>query len=157
MRCSTTWGAWKTWERAAGIRIFKEVSELDEEEKKIREKKMREFAEKSSAPSEPLVLGDSEFDETVKKYPLMVVDFWSENCPPCRLIAPVLHELAGEMKGRVVFGKVCVDEHRQKAMQFGVSAIPTLLVFRKGELVDRIIGFSGKEDLVSRLSKHLGE
>ena len=129
---------------------------MDEEIKKIRERKMKEFMKKQGAPEKPVVMSDQGFDETLKRYSLMVVDFWSENCPPCRLIAPVLEELAGEMRGRVVFGKMCVDEYREKAREFGISAIPTLLIFRNGELVDRIIGFSSKEDLVSRLRKHVG-
>lgn len=129
---------------------------MDEEIRKIRERKMDEFIKKQEAPGKPLVMSDQGFDETLKRYPLLVVDFWSEHCPPCRLIAPVLEELAGEMRGRVVFGKICVDEHMEKAREFGISAIPTLLIFRKGELVDRIIGFSSKEGLVSRLKKHTG-
>ena len=129
---------------------------MDEEIRKIRERKMEEFMKKQESPDKPLVMSDQGFDETLKKYPLVVVDFWSENCPPCRLIAPVLEELAADMRGNVVFGKVCVDEYREKAMEFGISAIPTLLIFREGKLVDRIVGFSSKDDLVSRLSKHLG-
>jgi thioredoxin 1 len=129
---------------------------MDEELKSIRERKMKEFMERKDFPEKPIEIRDSNFDETVGRYPLVVVDFWSEYCPPCRLIEPVLEEMARELQGRVVFGKVCVDEERLTAMKFGVSAIPTLLVFREGKLADTIIGYAPKDALMGKLSKHLG-
>jgi thioredoxin 1 len=130
---------------------------MDEELKKIREKKMKEMIEKQSFPEEPLEIKDSNFDEIVEKYPIVVVDFWSEFCPPCKMIAPVLEELAKELHGSVVFGKVCVDTEREKAMKFGISAIPTLLIFSKGGLEDTIVGYKPKDALMEMLKKHLND
>ncbi len=130
---------------------------MDEEIMEIREKRMKEFMEKRDFPEKPLEVRDNDFDETIGKYPLVVVDFWSEFCPPCRLIEPVLEELANELHGRVVFGKVCVDQERLMASKFGITAIPTLLVFRDGKLADMIIGYAPKDVLLGKLKKHLGE
>ncbi len=130
---------------------------MDEELERIRERKIKEFMEKQGFPGRPLEIKDSNFDETVKRYPLVVVDFWSEFCPPCRLIAPVLEELAGELKGRVVFGKICVDREMAMAQRFRVSAIPTLLVFKKGELSDTIVGYAPKDALMGKLRKHMND
>ncbi len=130
--------------------------EDDDEIKRIREKRMKELIKKQGFPDKPLKVSDDSFDNTVKKYPLVVIDFWSEYCPPCMLIAPVLDEMAGELQGRVVFGKVCVDHYRLAASKFGISAIPTLLVFKHGKLADRIIGFAPKQVLLERIKKHMG-
>lgn len=129
---------------------------MDEKIREIREKKMKEFVEKQNFPEKPLEVKDSDFEDTIKQYPLVVVDFWSEFCPPCRLIEPVLEELANELHGRAVFGKVCVDQERLMASKFGITAIPTLLVFRDGKLIDTIIGYAPKDVLLSKLKKHLG-
>jgi thioredoxin 1 len=128
---------------------------MDEEIMEIRERRMKEFMEKREFPEKPLEVKDSDFEETVRRYPLVVVDFWSEFCPPCRLIEPVLKELAVELRGRAVFGKVCVDQERLMASKFGITAIPTLLVFREGNLIDTIIGYAPKEVLLGKLKKHL--
>ncbi len=129
---------------------------MDEELKQIRERKMKELMEKQNFPEKPLEIKDKDFEETLGKYPVVVVDFWSEFCPPCRMIAPVLEELAKELHGSVVFGKVCVDTEREMAIKFGVSAIPTLLVFRKGRLEDTIVGYKPKDALMKMLKKHIG-
>ena len=86
-----------------------------------------------------------------------MIDFWSERCPPCRLIAPLIEELAKELSGKVVFGKLDVDRNPSTATRFGVMAIPTLLVFRNGEVVDRIVGAVPKEFILGRLRKCLDE
>jgi thioredoxin 1 len=130
---------------------------MDEELKQIRERKMKELMEKQSFPEKPLEIKDSNFDETIKKYPIVVVDFWSEFCPPCKMIAPILEELAKELHGKVVFGKVCVDTEREKAMNFGISAIPTLLVFSKGKLEDTIIGYKPKDAIMGMLERHMND
>lgn len=131
------------------------MSDMDKEITKIRERKMKEFMEKKNYPDKPLEVMDKNFEDVIKRYPLVVMDFWSEMCPPCRLIAPVLEELAKELHGRVVFGKVCVDHERLTASKLGIYAIPTLIVFNKGKLVDRIVGFSPKGVLLQKLKKHL--
>lgn len=73
----------------------------------------------------------------------VIVDFWAEWCPPCRMMEPHLDRLATEFAGRVTFGKLDVDENQEIAMRYGVMGIPTLGIFRGGMLVDRMIGFPG--------------
>lgn len=87
-------------------------------------------------------LNDSDFDSTLKVATLPVlVDFHATWCGPCRMLAPVLEDLAGQMAGEVQFAKVDVDEAPQAAMRFGIHAVPTLMVFREGQLVDKLEGF----------------
>jgi thioredoxin 1 len=84
-----------------------------------------------------------------------LVDFWAPWCGPCRMIAPVLEELDQEIGDKVKIVKVNVDENQETASKFGVMSIPTLLVFKNGELVDKTIGYQPKEALVQLLQKHV--
>jgi thioredoxin 1 len=77
----------------------------------------------------------------------VLVDFWAEWCGPCKMIAPILDELADEYDGRVKIGKVNVDEQQGVAAEYGIRAIPTLLLFHKGQVADQIIGLRSKRDL----------
>jgi thioredoxin 1 len=101
----------------------------------------------------PLVLAltDRSFDEAVVAHPALVVDFWAPWCGPCRAIAPVLDELAGAYEGRVTVAKVNVDEQPGLAARFGVRSIPTLLFFRDGEVVDRVVGAAPAPELRKRV------
>jgi thioredoxin 1 len=128
---------------------------MGEEIEEIRKRKMKEMLDKMKYPDRSIELKDGNFNETIKKYPVVLVDFWSERCPPCRLIAPVIEELAGELKGKVVFGKLDVDRNISTAMRFGIMAIPTLMIFKKGELVDRIMGAVPKEQILEKLKRYL--
>ncbi len=92
-------------------------------------------------------------DET--KSGVVLVDFWATWCGPCRMIAPVLEELDQEMGDKVKIVKVDVDENQETASKYGVMSIPTLFVFKDGEVVDQTIGFQPKEALVSLINKHL--
>ena len=99
-----------------------------------------------------LTLTDATFDEVVNAQDTpMVVDFWAEWCGPCRMIAPILDEIASEQDGKVTIGKLNVDENPGTAQRFGVMSIPTLLVFRDGELDKRIVGAKGKAQLVDEI------
>jgi thioredoxin 1 len=91
-------------------------------------------------PDKPIHIDDSNIDSTVKKYPVMVVDCWAPWCGPCRMVGPVVEELARQMKGKVVFGKLNVDENRGISMKYGIMSIPTLLMFKNGKLIDTFIG-----------------
>ena len=94
------------------------------------------------------------FDATIAQHAgLVVVDFWAEWCGPCKTIAPVLDELAHEYAGRVTIGKVNVDEHPGLAARFQVRSIPTLLLFKGGQVVDQVVGVVPKTKLREKLDK----
>jgi len=102
-----------------------------------------------------LKLTDADFDAQVKTQPLLVVDFWAEWCGPCRMIAPVLEELAGEYADRLAVGKVNVDENRQVAARFGIRSTPTLLFFRDGARVDQVVGAHPKSTIKAKIDQLL--
>ncbi|MFM7534885.1 MAG: thioredoxin [Acidimicrobiales bacterium] len=101
-------------------------------------------------------LTTSTFDETVQSSDTaVVVDFWAEWCGPCKMIAPILTEIATEQKGKVTIAKLNVDEHPDLAMKYNVMSIPTLLVFEGGELRKRLVGAKGKGQLLQELKEFL--
>lgn len=103
-----------------------------------------------------LSLSDATLDETVAGSPVpVVVDFWAEWCGPCRMIAPVLEEIAAEHADRLRVAKVNVDENPATAQRFGVMSIPTLIVFRDGAPAKRIVGAKGKAALLEDLEEFL--
>ena len=128
---------------------------MDELEQ-IREKKMRKLKSQMSTPKieKPIVISDRNFEQTTKSYPLLVVDCWAAWCAPCRAIAPVVDELAKEYSGKVVFGKLNVDENPETTQKFGVMAIPTLLVMKGGQEVDRVVGIVPKNQLESKINAY---
>jgi len=133
--------------------------EKDVELEKIRAKKLQELTTevkgKESSKDVPITLTDANFNETVKKFPLMLIDCWAVWCGPCRMIAPVVDELARDYAGRVTVGKLNVDENPETSMSFGIISIPTLLIMKDGKEVDRIIGAVPKQFIEEKLQKHL--
>jgi thioredoxin 1 len=105
-------------------------------------------------PDSPVHLLDVDVDETIKKYPTVVVDCWAVWCGPCRMIGPVIEDLAKELKGKIVFGKLNVDENPQTSMKYKIMSIPTLLVFKNGSLVDRLVGAMPKDMLLQKLKPY---
>ena len=103
-----------------------------------------------------LTLTDSTFDEQVgaSATPLLV-DFWAEWCGPCKMIAPILEDISKEQAGRVAIAKLNIDENPDTAQRFGVMSIPTLLLFKEGQLVNRIVGAKPKNALLTELDAHL--
>lgn len=100
------------------------------------------------ASSNILVLTQETFAAEVLQSPIPVlVDFWAEWCGPCKMIAPILDELADEYEGRVKIAKVNIDEQQGIASEYGIRAIPTLLLFDKGQVADQIVGLRSKRDL----------
>jgi thioredoxin 1 len=101
-------------------------------------------------------LSDTTFDELIgaSSEPVLV-DFWAEWCGPCKMIAPILEEIAGEQAGKVQIAKVNVDDHPDLAMRFDVMSIPTLIVFKDGEAKKRLIGAKGKGQLLEELNEFL--
>ena len=98
--------------------------------------------------SKPVAVNDSDFDQMVlqSKTPVLV-DFWAEWCGPCRMVAPVVEELAGEYEGKITMVKLNVDENPKTASQYGIMSIPTLLIFKGGAPVSNIVGFRPKAEL----------
>ena len=101
-------------------------------------------------------LSDSTFDETVggSETPV-IVDFWAEWCGPCKMIGPTLVEIASEQEGQITIAKLNVDDNPETAMRFNVMSIPTLLVFREGEPVKRLVGAKGKGQLLQDLAEYI--
>ena len=109
------------------------------------------------ASSNIVNLTESNFAQEVTQSPTPVlVDFWAEWCGPCKMIAPILDELASEYDGKLKIGKVNIDEQGQLAAHHGIRAVPTLLIFKDGEVADQIIGLKSKRDLKANLDRVLG-
>ncbi|MCP3902288.1 MAG: thioredoxin [Planctomycetes bacterium] len=103
-----------------------------------------------------LTLNEDNFDEAINASSLpILVDFWASWCQPCRVVAPRLSELAEELGGRAVVGKVDVDDSGDLANRFGVRSVPTLVLFKDGAVVDQLIGAAPKDDIRRLIEKHL--
>jgi thioredoxin 1 len=104
----------------------------------------------------PIEITDANFQQEVVESPLPVlIDFWAVWCGPCRAIAPIVEELAGEYDGKIKVGKLDVDNNPDTAMKFGIRGIPTILIFKGGKVVDTIVGLTNKANLASKLTAQL--
>jgi thioredoxin 1 len=126
---------------------------MDDELARIREKKLQEMQKTMEQRKHAGVLHADErnFDELVGSTRRLVIDFWAEWCGPCRRVGPVIEELAREYAGTVTFAKCNTDENPRLAMQFGISAIPAILFFSQGTMVDEVIGAYPKDALRQRI------
>ncbi len=105
--------------------------------------------------TKPLHITDANFTAEVEKTPLPVLlDLWAAWCGPCRMIAPIIEQLAAELAGKCVVGKLDVDQNQRTAARFGVQSIPTLLILKNGAEVERLVGLQSKEAILNRLQKH---
>ncbi|KYH32363.1 thioredoxin [Neomoorella mulderi] len=103
-----------------------------------------------------VTLTDANFkEEVLSAKPPVLVDFWAAWCGPCRMIAPVVEQLAGEYEGKIKVAKLNVDEYPSIASDYGIMSIPTLLLFKNGEVVSRLVGYQTKDKLVQVLEKNL--
>ena len=110
-----------------------------------------------SASTHPIIVTDANFAEEVEKSPLPVLlDMWAPWCGPCRMIAPSIEQLAGELAGRVKVAKLNTDENPMIGSRFNVRSIPTLLVFKGGREIDRLVGAMPKQEILRRLDSILG-
>jgi len=136
------------------------MDDLEEIKKKKLEQLKKQYMKRGKImenkwPDVPINILDADINEAMKKYPIIVIDCWAPWCGPCRMIGPIIEELAKEMKGKIVFGKLNVDENPQTSMKHNIMSIPTLLVFKNGALIDRIIGAMPREMLMQKLKPYL--
>jgi thioredoxin 1 len=102
-----------------------------------------------------LEITDSNFNDVISKNKTVLVDFWAEWCGPCRMIGPIIEELANEYKGKAIIGKLDVDSNQESSIKYGVRSIPTILTFKDGEIVDRQVGAVPKETLTNVIDSQL--
>lgn len=104
--------------------------------------------------TEPFHVTDQNFDQTINTNKTVLIDFWATWCGPCRALAPTIVELATEYSGKVLIGKLDVDANPETAEKFQVFSIPTMVLFKDGKEVDRLVGLCPKSKIADALSKH---
>jgi len=119
-------------------------------------KLMKPGEKKQEMNVEPVHVTDSNFNEIVNSHPLALIDCWAPWCAPCVVIAPIIEEIAKEYAGKVLVGKLNVDENPATAQRFQILGIPTMLIIKNGREVERIVGVVPKSYVEAYLSKHLG-
>lgn len=132
----------------------------DEELGRIRQRKLRQLIKKAketekTTPNKPVEVTDANFAETILSHSLVVVDCWASWCAPCHMVAPIIEEMARDYAGRILFGKLNVDENREVPVRYQITSIPTMLVFKNGKVVDRIVGAMPRKVLESKITRHL--
>jgi thioredoxin 1 len=129
---------------------------MDDELARIRDKRLQEL-KNTMRRTEPQAsvehVDETHFQEFVKTNKFAVIDFWAEWCGPCQRIGPVMEDLSKEFAGKVAFAKVNTDDNRNLAMQFNISAIPAIMLFANGQLVERIIGAYPKDSIREKVVK----
>ena len=135
----------------------KEDEELERIKRAILQEMMRGRNSKKQGKSlsnKPMQVTDATFKEIIRNHPLVVVDCWAPWCAPCHMVAPVVEEMARDYAGRILFGKLNVDENREVATRYQIMGIPTLLVFKNGKLVDRIVGAMPRQTLEPKIIRY---
>jgi thioredoxin 1 len=132
------------------------MDELEEIKKRKLEQIKKQYMSgdnnmEGNLPDTPIQMSDADIEEKVKKYEIIVIDCWAPWCGPCRMVGPIIDELAKEMQGKLVFGKLNVDENPATSAKYQIMSIPTLLVFKNGNLIDRFVGAMPKDMLKEKL------
>jgi len=135
------------------------MDELEEIKKRKLEQLKKQYMNggknmEGNLPNTPLEITDADVEDNIKKYETIVIDCWAPWCGPCRMVHPIIEELAKEMQGKIVFGKLNVDENPMTSAKHQIMSIPTLLIFKNGALVDRLVGAMPKEMLKQQLEKY---
>jgi thioredoxin 1 len=139
------------------LHCMEEKRPMDDDLQRLRERRLRELEAGTLGDSGNVIeINDDTFQGIAEKYPFLVIDVWAEWCGPCRMVAPVVENLARDFAGRVTFGKCNVDLNPRIASSFSISAIPTLLFFANGMLVDRVVGALPEGTLRSRVTRAFG-
>jgi thioredoxin 1 len=141
----------------------------DEDLDNIMKRKMKSYTErrntlmsdynvnKLSHQYVPIILNDYNFSDSLSKYPLLVVDFWAPWCGPCKMMTPIIEQLSHELAGKIVFGKLNVDDSPHISNAFEIQSIPTIMVFKEGRPIDKIIGMTSKPQLLLQISAYFEE
>ena len=131
-----------------------EISAIMKRKKEILEEKLRSMNEIKKI-NKPINLTDSNFDIEKSKYSLLVVDFWAAWCGPCKMVTPIIEQLAEQYAGKIIFGKVNVDENPHISQRFGIQSIPTLMILKEGQVIDVMIGALPKGQIENRIKQHI--
>jgi len=141
------------------------MTNKDNELERIRKKKLKELVDRQQSsdkqeeernwPTAPITVTDTTMPQIISNYPVGVIDCWAPWCGPCHMVAPVIEELAKDYAGKIVFGKLNIDENRMSANKYNIMSIPTLLVFKNGKLVDQVVGAMPRQELEPKITKHL--
>ena len=129
-----------------------EISAIMKRKKEILEEKLRSMNEIKKI-NKPVNLTDSNFDTEKSKYSLLVVDFWAAWCGPCKMVTPIIEQLAEQYAGKIIFGKVNVDENPHISQRFGIQSIPTLMILKEGQVIDVMIGALPKGQIENRIKQ----
>jgi len=136
------------------------MSSESEEIERIKQKKMAEMMNKTNSDSspkgEPVPVTDQDIDAFVAKNPKVVVDCWAPWCGPCRMLSPTIDALAKDMTGKVAFGKLNTDDNFRTSEKYRIASIPTLLFFKDGKLVDKMIGAAPRAMVEQQIKRALG-
>lgn len=138
----------------------------DDDFNEIMERKMKQYKEKNNigannkinnetAHNKPITLTDYNFTESVKKHRMLIVDFWASWCGPCKIVSPVIDQLSVELTGKAIFGKINVDDSPSVSNAFGIQSIPTIIIFKNAQAIDRVVGAMTKSQLISKISPHI--